>query len=86
VNKQELIEAIAKKRRINQPVLEMAYDEIFVAIVEAVAAGEVVEIPQFGKFHRTKQHLSRVRVPSTKTVPDFSPDLNFRDAVTKGGN
>ena len=81
MNKQELIEAIAKKRRLSKPVLDLAYDDIFAVIVEAVAEGKVVEVPGFGKFYRTEKHLSRIRKPYSKIVPNFSPDLNFRDAV-----
>ena len=85
MNKTKLIEAISKKRgRTPEAVaydLGLAYDEIFAAIVEAVARGEVVEIPQFGKFYRIKKHLSRQRTPSIKMIPDFNPDLAFKDAV-----
>ena len=80
MNKQELIEAIAQKRHINKPVLEMACDEIFAAIVEAVAAGKTVEVPEFGIFYRSEQHLGRTRVPSTKKIPVFSPNASFRMA------
>jgi nucleoid DNA-binding protein len=85
MNKHELIEAIAQKRHINKAVLELAYDEIFTEIVKAVASGQVVEIPSFGVFHCSEQHLGRTRVPSKKIIPDFSPDLRFRDAVRNGG-
>jgi nucleoid DNA-binding protein len=88
MNKKELIEAIAKKKgKTPESVscdLSTAYDEIFTEIIEAVADGEVVEIPGFGRFHRREQHLGRTRVPSSKKVPDFSPDFNFKDAVQGG--
>lgn len=89
MNKEQLIEAIAHKNgKLAGSVsydLSTACDEIFTAIVEAVAKGEVVEIPNFGIFHRSEQHLGRTRVPSKKIIPDFSPDFSFRDAVRNGG-
>jgi len=55
MNKQELIEAIAKKKgKTPESVsydLSTAYDEIFKVIVEAVAEGEVLIVPGFGIFH-----------------------------------
>ncbi|MEG4010489.1 HU family DNA-binding protein [Microcoleus sp. Pol11C1] len=90
MNKQELIETIAKKKgKTPESVsydLSTAYDEIFATIVEAVASGQVVKIPNFGVFYRSKQHLGRTRQPSEKMIPSFSPDLNFRDAVREGDN
>lgn len=83
MNKKELIEAIAQKRHINQVVLELAYDEIFAAIVKAVAEGKVVEIPGFGLFHRTERTFHRTRQPFSRKIPGFSPDLDFRDAVSE---
>jgi len=88
MNKQELIKTITKKKgKTPESVsydLSTAYDEIFTTIVEAVASGQVVEIPGFGVFHRSEKHLGRARTPSSKMIPDFSPDLNFKDAVRKG--
>lgn len=90
MNKQELIEAICEKKGLNIEAiaedLSFAYDEIFAAIVEAVAQGKVVKIPQFGSFHRIERHLGRTRMPSSKKVPDFSPDFNFRAAVSTGSH
>lgn len=89
MNKQELIEAICEKKELNLEAvaedLSFAYDEIFAVIVKSVAEGKVVEIPGFGKFYRTLKHLGRIQMPSTKQVPDFTPDLNFRDAVNTRG-
>ena len=87
MNKKELIEAVARTRGTTPEAvaydIASVYDAIFAIIVEEVAKGKVVEIPQFGVFHRSERHLGRTRVPSTKKIPDFfSPDFAFRDAVS----
>ncbi|MEG4133079.1 HU family DNA-binding protein [Microcoleus sp. Pol11C1] len=88
MDKQKLLETIAERRGLNFEAvaedLSFAYDEIFKAIVEAVASGQVVDIPGFGVFRRSELHLGRARQPSTKKIPDFSPDLKFKDAVREG--
>lgn len=88
MNKQELIEIICQKEGLNIEAvgedLSFAYDFIFSTIVEAVASGNVVEVPGFGRFYRKERHLGHIRVPSMKMVPDFSPDCDFRDAVRTG--
>lgn len=88
MDKQKLIEAIAKRRELNFEAvaedLSFAYDEIFIEIANAVASGQVVKVPHFGKFYRSEQHLGHARVPSKKMIPDFSPDLDFRDVVRNG--
>ena len=85
MKKKELIEVICKKEGLNIEAvgedLSFAYDKIFSTIIEVVAAGEVVEVPDFGSFYRTEKHLGRTRVPSSKKIPNFSPDYRFRDAV-----
>ncbi|MEG4273837.1 MULTISPECIES: HU family DNA-binding protein [unclassified Microcoleus] len=88
MNKKELIEAIAKKRGMTPEAvaydLNLAYDEIFAAIIQAVAEGKVVEIPGFGRFHRTERSFCRTRAPFSRKIPSFSPDLAFKDAVSEG--
>lgn len=87
MDKQELITEIARQSgRTTGAVaydLSLAYDVIFTAIVKAVAEGKVVEVPSFGRFHRTERIFSRTRIPFSRKIPSFSPDLDFKDAVSR---
>jgi nucleoid DNA-binding protein len=88
MDKKELLECAAWSLKISSPEdlekLEAICDAIFEIIANAVADGKTVEIPGFGVFHRSYKHLGRTSMPSSKKVPDFSPDLNFRDKVRDG--
>ena len=64
---------------------------VFDVIGQAVAAGEDVAIPQFGKFKCTEQAARTARNPRTgekikvpaKMVPKFRPSAAFRERVAE---
>ena len=85
MKKEQLIQEICEKKYLNDevmgPELSWIYDEIFAAIVEAVAKGKTVEIPNFGIFYVCEQRLGFTTV--LKKIPTFSPDAFFRVTVRK---
>lgn len=94
MNKEELIEAIAKKRRLPKLVVEIVYQEIFDEIIQAVAKGKTVEISGFGVFEAQKRQIDFVnrfgqtfRTSFSKTVLKiiFLCDSSFEETVQNRG-
>ncbi len=89
MNKQELVKKAAAKTGMTQKeagaVLEAALD----AIVEAVAAGEKVQLVGFGTFESRKREARVGRNPkngepveiTAGTVPSFKAGKNFKESM-----
>jgi len=89
MNKEELVQEIAKKTKISQK----QTDEVLAALVETiqktVAKGKKVTLIGFGTFEPRKRAARTGRNPQTgkelkiaaKTVPAFSAGKKFKDLV-----
>jgi integration host factor subunit beta len=90
MTKSELIDLIAKEyEHIQRSEAEAVVNEVFEAIIAAMAAGERVELRGFGSF-TTKMRRARVgRNPKTgdsvavppKSTPHFKPGKEMRERV-----
>lgn len=91
MNKEELIQEVAKKAKISQKQV----DETLVALVDTiektVSKGKKVTLIGFGTFEPRKRAARTGRNPQTgkelqiaaKTVPAFTPGKRFKEAVGK---
>jgi DNA-binding protein HU-beta len=89
MNKEELVQEVAKKTKVSQK----QTDEILAALVETiqktVAKGKKVTLIGFGTFEPRKRAARTGRNPQTgkelkiaaKTVPAFSAGKKFKDLV-----
>jgi DNA-binding protein HU-beta len=89
MNKEELIQEVAKKTKFSQK----QTDEVLVALVETisktVAKGKKVTLIGFGTFEPRKRAARVGRNPQTgaelkiaaKTIPAFSAGKKFKDLV-----
>lgn len=91
MKKTELIAAVAEKAGLTKKDAEMAVNATFDAIVEAVAAGDKIQLVGFGTFER-RERGSRtglnprtneaIEIPASK-VPAFKAGKAFKEAVNK---
>ena len=91
MNKADLIAKVAEKSSLSKKDSEKAVSAIVDAIVEAVAAGEKVQIVGFGTFEqRERKERSGVDprthekliIPASK-VPAFKAGKSFKETVDK---
>ena len=89
MNKKELISKVIEATDLTKKDATAAVDSVFAAIVEAVAAGEKVNIPGFGTFESKSRAARTGRNPRTKeaveipasTVPSFKEGKAFKEKV-----
>lgn len=89
MTKKELIKKIAEEQVISQKQASAIVDSVFDSIVEAVAAGEKVNISGFGIFESKTRAARTGRNPRTKetveipasTVPSFKAGKAFKEKV-----
>ena len=91
MKKTELIAAVAEKSGISKKDAEKAVTAVIDTIIEAVAAGDKIQLTGFGTFEqrtrnartgcdpRTKQ---QIEIPASK-VPAFKAGKGFKDIVNK---
>ncbi len=91
MNKADLIAKVAEKSSLSKKDSEKAVSAIVDAIVEAVAAGEKVQIVGFGTFEqRERKERSgvdprtheKLTIPASK-VPAFKAGKSFKETVDK---
>ena len=91
MNKQELVDAVAKSAAISKAAAKLAVDAVTNAIVKAVSKKEQVVIVGFGTFDSKQRKARAGRNPKTgktiqisaKRVPKFRAGKKFREAVEK---
>jgi DNA-binding protein HU-beta len=89
MNKEELIQEVAKKTKISQKQVDEVLVSIMQTIVKSVAKGKKVTLIGFGTFEPRKRAARTGRNPKTgaelkiaaKTVPTFSAGKKFKDSV-----
>lgn len=91
MNKSELIAAVAEKSGFSKKDSEKAVNTIVEAIVEAVSAGDKVQIVGFGTFEVRERGERKGRNPRTKMeivipaskLPVFKAGKSFKESVSK---
>ncbi len=91
MNKTELIAAVAEKAGISKKDADKAVTATIEAIMDAVAAGDKVQLVNFGSFEVRERKERTGRNPRTKEnivipaskLPVFKAGRQFKDAVSK---
>ncbi len=91
MNKTELIAAVAEKAGISKKDADKAVSATIEAIMAAVAAGDKVQLVNFGSFEVRERKARTGRNPRTKEnivipaskLPVFKAGRQFKDAVSK---
>ncbi len=91
MNKEELVQEVAKKTQTSQKLVAEVLNEMITTVQKSVAKGQKVTLVGFGTFERRKRAARVGRNPQTgaelkipaKTVPAFSAGKKFRELVAK---
>jgi DNA-binding protein HU-beta len=91
MNKEELVQEVAKKTKISQKQVEEVLSSLVETVVKTVSKGKKVTLIGFGTFEPRKRSARTGRNPQTgkelkiaaKTVPAFSAGKKFKEAVNK---
>ena len=91
MNKEELVQEIAKKAKVTQKDAAEVLGSLVETIQKTVAKGEKVTLVGFGTFESRKRAARTGRNPQTgkeikiaaKTVPAFSAGKKFKELVNK---
>lgn len=91
MNKVELIAAVTEKTGLSKKDAEKAVSAVLESVVEAVSAGDKVQLVGFGTFEVRERGERTGRNPRTKepiTIPAskqpvFKAGKSFKDAVAK---
>lgn len=93
MNKQELIKKIAADAEVTQRQATIVLESTLNTIMDAVAAGDKVQLLGFGAFEPKHRAARTGRNPSTQevleipatTVPVFKAGVEFKEAVERSG-
>ena len=93
MNKQELIDKVAKKAEITKKDARAVLDATISAIMEAVKKGDKVTLVGFGTFSQVKRAARNGRNPATgkplkiaaRKAPKFTAGKNFKEKVKEEG-
>ena len=91
MNKEELVQAVAKKTEVSQKLTDEILGSIIETITKTVSKGKKVTLVGFGTFEPRKRAARTGRNPQTgkelkiaaKTVPAFSAGKKFKELVSK---
>ena len=91
MNKEELVQEIAKKAKVTQKEAAEVLNGLVETVQKTVAKGEKVTLVGFGTFEPRKRAARSGRNPQTgatikiaaKTVPAFSAGKKFKELVNK---
>ncbi len=91
MNKEELVQEVAKKTKVTQKEVATIVNVFMETIEKTVAKGKKVTLVGFGTFESRKRAARNGRNPQSgkaiqipaKTVPAFSPGKKFRELVNK---
>jgi integration host factor subunit beta len=91
VTKADLVEEVIRTTELPRKDSEIVVETIFESIIQALQAGDKIEIRGFGSF-RTRQRRGRIgRNPKTgakvevppKRIPFFKPSKDLKDYVNR---
>ena len=91
MNKEDLVQEVAKKAKLTQKDAAAAVNTIMATVQKTVAKGQKVTLVGFGTFESRKRAARTGRNPQTgkeikiaaKTVPAFSAGKKFKELVNK---
>ena len=91
INKQDLIRTIARDAEVTQRQAAVMVESTINAIIDAVTAGDKVQLLGFGTFEARFRQARTGHLPVTNepleipasTVPVFKAGVEFREAVSK---
>lgn len=91
MNKEELVQEVAKKTKNSQKAVASVLGAVLEAIEKSVSKGKKVTLVGFGTFESRKRAARTGRNPQTgkqiqisaKTVPVFTPGKKFKELVAK---
>ncbi len=91
MNKEELVQEVAKKTKCSQKAVADVLSGVVEAIEKSVAKGQKVTLVGFGTFENRKRKARTGRNPQTgkaiqipaKKVPVFTPGKKFKELVAK---
>jgi len=91
MNKEELVQEVAKKTKNSQKAVASVLGAMLEAIEKSVSKGKKVTLVGFGTFESRKRAARTGRNPQTgksiqisaKTVPVFTPGKKFKEMVAK---
>lgn len=91
MNKEELIDAIAKDANLSKAAAGQALNSVLNAITSALTKGDKVTLVGFGTFETRDRAAREGRNPQTgetikiaaKRVPVWTPGKALKDAITK---
>ena len=92
MNKEELVQEIAKKTKYPQKQVAEVVASFIDSIEKSVAKGKKITLVGFGTFERRKRAARTGRNPQTgrtiqipaKSVPAFSAGKKFKELVSRG--
>ena len=91
MNKTELVAAVAEKAALSKKDAEKAVTAVIDTIINAVAAGDKIQLTGFGTFEQRTRNArtgcdprtgNKIEIPASK-VPAFKAGKNFKDIVNK---
>ena len=91
MNRQELVDAIAKETNLSKKDAEAALKSTITTIEKALVKGDKVQLVGFGTFEVSKRPAREGRNPKTGETmkikackaPKFKPGKSLKDAVNK---
>lgn len=91
MNKEELVQEVAKKTKYPQKQVKETLDELITQVQKTVSKGKKVTLVGFGTFEARKRAARIGRNPQTgkelkipaKKVPAFSAGKKFKELVAK---
>lgn len=91
MNKEELVQEVAKKTKSSQKAVATVLSCFLETVERSVAKGKKVTLVGFGTFENRKRAARTGRNPQTgktiqiaaKTVPVFTPGKKFKEMVAK---
>ncbi|MCI4398179.1 MAG: integration host factor subunit beta [Acidobacteria bacterium] len=91
MTKADIIEWVAQRSDIPKKQAEMVVNTVLLSIVEALDAGEKVELRGFGSFHMKKREARVARNPKTgekvhvdeKKIPYFRAGKELKELINK---
>ncbi|HOB35603.1 MAG: HU family DNA-binding protein [Firmicutes bacterium] len=89
MNKTDLIQLVAEKTALSKKDSEKAVNAVLEGIMDAVAAGEKVQLIGFGTFEKRQRAAKMGRNPSTgeqiripaTSVPAFKAGKSFKERI-----
>ena len=91
MKKTELIAAVAEQSGLTKKDAEKAVTAVIDTIINAVAAGDKIQLTGFGTFEQRTRNArtgcdprtgNKIEIPASK-VPAFKAGKNFKDIVNK---